>query len=116
MDGIYLVSSGMMVKNTPSYVLASGLLEIPKAQFSSLDIVIHNSGGKLLEVEEGDDFEFEYDGNEKVHAKIRKYDLSGHANRDELVSFAKNYPGPLFYIMAILKLELVQEESRKRNF
>ena len=91
MDGIYLVSSGMMVENTPSYVLASGLLGDSRNSILFVGYCDPQTpGGKLLEVEEGGIFDFEaIDVNEKVHAKICKYDLSGHANRDELVAFAK---------------------------
>ena len=38
-----------------------------------------------------DDFDFDaVDVTQKVRAKVCKYDLSGHANRDELGAFAKN--------------------------
>ena len=91
MDGIYLVSSGMMVENTPSYVLASGLLGDSKNSVLFVGYCDPQTpGGKLLDSQEGDDFDFDaVDVITKVSAKVCKYDLSGHANRDELIAFAK---------------------------
>ena len=92
MDGIYLVSSGMLVENTPSYVLASGLLGDSKNALLFVGYCDPQTpGGKLLEAQIDDDFDFDaVDVTQKVRAKVCKYDLSGHANRDELVAFAKN--------------------------
>ena len=91
MNGIYLVSSGMMVENTPSYVLASGMLGSPKNSVLFVGYCDPQTpGGKLLDTDEGDDFDFDaVDVIEKVQARVCKYDLSGHANRDELIAFAK---------------------------
>ena len=91
MEGIYLVSSGMMVENTPSYVLASGLLGDSRNSILFVGYCAPQTpGGKLLETKVGDDFDFDaVDVIEKVRAKVFKYDLSGHANRDELITFAK---------------------------
>ena len=44
----------------------------------------------MLATRVGDDFDFDaVDVIEKVRARVCKYDLSGHANRDELIAFAK---------------------------
>ena len=91
MEGIFLVSSGMMVENTPSYVLASGLLGESK---NSILFVGYSDpstpGGKLLEASRGDTFDFDaLDVLQKIEAKVSKFDLSGHANRDELIAYAK---------------------------
>ena len=89
--GIYLVSSGMMVENTPSYLLASGLLGNNKNSILFVGYCDPQTpGGRLLETKSGEIFNFEaIDVSEKCRANIRKFDLSGHANRDDLVSFAK---------------------------
>ena len=90
-QGIYLVSSGMMVANTPSYMLASGLLGNDRNAILFVGYCDPDTpGGKLLEVKNGDDFVFEaIDHVEPVRARIRQYDLSGHADRDELVALAE---------------------------
>ncbi len=88
--GIYLVSSGMMVENTPSYVVASGLLGNDRNGIFFVGYCDPDTpGGKLLATSNGDRFVFEsIDHAENVRALIRQYDLSGHADRDELVAFA----------------------------
>ena len=91
MDGIFLVSSGMMVENTPSYVLASGLLGDPKNSILFVGYCDPSTpGGKLLATQKDETFEFDaVDVIQKKEAKVCKFDLSGHANRDELLSYAK---------------------------
>ena len=47
-------------------------------------------GGQLLATQPGQPFAFEeIDCVEQVRAKIRQFDLSGHADRDELVALAR---------------------------
>lgn len=90
MQGIFLVSSGMLVEHTPSYILASGLL---RGDRNSIFFVGYcdpdTPGGKLLETPQGDDFHFEVvDCIEPNHAEVRRFDLSGHADREELLAYA----------------------------
>ncbi len=91
MQGIYLVSSGMMVENTPSYMLATSMLG--EARNSILFVGYcdpSTPGGKLLETKPDEPFEFkEVDWVEPVRAKIHQFDLSGHADREELVALAE---------------------------
>ena len=91
MQGIYLVSSGMLVEHTPSYVMASSLLGDAKNCILFVGYCDPSTpGGKLLEAEPGTPFEFEvYNHVEPIRAKIRQFDLSGHADRDQLVAYAK---------------------------
>jgi len=91
MEGIFLVSSGMMVENTPSYVLASGLLGESKNSILFVGYCDPSTpGGKLLEASRGETFDFDaLDVIQKIEAKVSKFDLSGHANRDELIAYAK---------------------------
>ena len=91
MEGIFLVSSGMMVENTPSYVLASGLLGEAKNSILFVGYCDPSTpGGKLLEASKGETFDFDaLDVVQKLEAKVSKFDLSGHANRDELIAYAK---------------------------
>ena len=91
MNGIYLVSSGMMVENTPSYKLASGMLGDPKNSILFVGYCDPNTpGGKLLTAKQCDSFDFDaVDVVQQFNAKVTKFDLSGHANREELVSYAQ---------------------------
>lgn len=88
--GIYVVSSGMMVENTPSYAIAAALLENPR---NSIFFVGYcdplTPGGQLLHTAEGETFVFDaLDYQAEIRAQVKKFDFSGHADRDELMDFA----------------------------
>jgi Cft2 family RNA processing exonuclease len=87
---LYLVSSGMMVERTPSYTLASGLLGHARNTIGFVGYCDPDTpGGKLLTAQPGDDFLFETAHvKSKVKAKIERFHLSGHADREELLEFA----------------------------
>ncbi len=90
--GIYLVSSGMLVEHTPSYKIAASLL--PHAQ-NGICFVGYcdpdTPGGQLLRDQETDTFFFDaLDYNAPVRASINRFDMSGHADRDELIEYAVN--------------------------
>ena len=89
--GIYLVSSGMLVENTPSYALASGLLGSDRNTIIFVGYCDPDTpGGKLLTKQNGQDFTFEaIDYIAPIRARIRQYDMSGHADREELLALAK---------------------------
>lgn len=91
MRGIFLVSSGMMVENTPSYLLASGLLQNERNSILFVGYCDPDTpGGKLLRSETGEDFDFEeIDCVQPIRSKIRQFDLSGHADREELIAYAE---------------------------
>lgn len=88
--GIYIVSSGMMVENTPSYHLAASLLDHHHNAICFVGYCDPETpGGELLERKLGDSFLFktlEYVST--VQAHIEKFDLSGHADREELLEYA----------------------------
>ncbi len=89
-QGLYIVSSGMLVAHTPSYKVAASLLHHHQ---NGICFVGYNDpdtpGGKLLATEQGDNFLFEaIDYSCPARAHIEKFDLSGHAERGELVDFA----------------------------
>ena len=89
--GIYLVSSGMMVEHTPSYHVAASLL--PHVQ-NGLCFVGYcdpdTPGGQLLANREADSFFFDaLDYNAPIRASIDRFDLSGHADREELLDYAE---------------------------
>jgi Cft2 family RNA processing exonuclease len=89
-QGIYVVSSGMVVENTPSYLLASCLASSPKHSICFVGYCDPDTpGGHLQAAKNGDSFLFDaVSVKVKLRAQIEKFELSGHADREELVDFA----------------------------
>ncbi len=89
-QGIYVVSSGMVVENTPSYTLASCLAG--SARHSILFVGYcdpDTPGGHLLAANNGDQFLFEaVNVKTRIRANIERFEFSGHAARNELLDFA----------------------------
>ncbi|MBL9199292.1 MAG: MBL fold metallo-hydrolase [Opitutaceae bacterium] len=87
---IYLVSSGMMVERTPSYMLASGLVGHARNAIGFVGYCDPDTpGGQLLAAKPGDDFVFQTaDVKTKIKATVERFELSGHADREELAEFA----------------------------
>ena len=90
-QGIYVVSSGMVVENTPSYTLASCLLGGAKNSLCFVGYADPDTpGGQLQAVKNGDEFLFSgVSVKTKVRAQIERFELSGHADRDELLDYAE---------------------------
>lgn len=89
-NALYIISSGMLVENTPSYTLASGLLGHARNSIGFVGYCDPDTpGGALLATKTGDPFLFEaVKVKTKVNAHIERFQLSGHADRDELLQFA----------------------------
>jgi Cft2 family RNA processing exonuclease len=89
-NALYIVSSGMLVENTPSYTLASGLLGHARNTLGFVGYCDPDTpGGKLLATKPGEDFVFEKaQVRAKMKARIERFELSGHADREELLEFA----------------------------
>jgi Cft2 family RNA processing exonuclease len=89
-NALYIISSGMLVERTPSYTLASGLLGHAKNTIGFVGYCDPDTpGGKLLKAEPGKEFSFDAIGvRAPVKARIDRFELSGHAERDELLQFA----------------------------
>lgn len=89
---LFLVSSGMMVENTPSYAVCASLLGDEKnAVFFVGYCDPDTPGGKLIAADDEDLFLFEtLDFKARVAARRERFDLSGHADREELVQYAKS--------------------------
>ncbi len=89
-QGVYILSSGMMVENTPSYALAATLLSQGRNALCFVGYCDPDTpGGKLLQTKPGDIFVFEsLDYQATVRAQIERFEMSGHANREELLNFA----------------------------
>ncbi len=90
MHGIFLVSSGMVVDHTPSYRVAASLLGDDRNSILFVGYCDPDTpGGHLLEKRNGEEFLFEaIDYVTQVKARIRQFDMSGHADRDELLELA----------------------------
>jgi len=88
--GIYILSSGMLVPNTPAYHVAASLLDHSHNAICFVGYCDPDTpGGQLLATSKGNSFLFDkLDHVATVRAHIEKYDLSGHADRQELVDFA----------------------------
>ncbi|MDR2673321.1 MAG: MBL fold metallo-hydrolase [Opitutaceae bacterium] len=89
-NGLYIISSGMMVERTPSYVLASGLAGHARNTIGFVGYCDPDTpGGELLAAKPGDPFLFKAcNVKAKIKARVERFDLSGHADRDDLLEFA----------------------------
>lgn len=88
--GLYIISSGMMVENTPSYTIASALAGHAKHSICFVGYCDPDTpGGQLLATAPGRDFLFAAANvRTKVRCQVERFELSGHADRDELLDFA----------------------------
>ena len=88
-NAIYVVSSGMLVENTPSYQVASCLLGYEHNAICYVGYCDPDTpGGKMLEDPDAEKFEFEaLDYTSPMKARVERFELSGHADRDELIDF-----------------------------
>lgn len=89
-NALYIISSGMLVERTPSYTLASGLLGNARNTIGFVGYCDPDTpGGKLLAANTGDTFLFEAANvKAKIKAHVERFELSGHADREELLEFA----------------------------
>ena len=89
-NALYIISSGMLVERTPSYTLASGLLGNAQNTIGFVGYCDPDTpGGKLLASKPGDTFVFETAHvKAKIKARVERFELSGHADREELLEFA----------------------------
>jgi Cft2 family RNA processing exonuclease len=89
-NALYIISSGMLVERTPSYTLASGLLGNARNTIGFVGYCDPDTpGGKLLAAKTGDTFLFETANvKTKIKAHVERFELSGHADREELLEFA----------------------------
>jgi Cft2 family RNA processing exonuclease len=89
-QGIYVVSSGMMVANTASYTLASCLVGNAKHSICFVGYCDPDTpGGHLQAAHNGDQFLFDaVNVKTRIRAHIERFEFSGHASRDELLDYA----------------------------
>ncbi len=88
--GVFVLSSGMLVERTPSYQLASTILAGTKNSICFVGYCDPDTpGGKLLETKPGETFLFDVlDYQCPVLAEVSRYEMSGHADREEILEFA----------------------------
>ena len=88
--GVFVVSSGMMVERTPSYMVAATLLANARNSICFVGYCDPETpGGKLLETRPGQTFLFDaLDYQCPVLATVDRFEMSGHAERDEILNFA----------------------------
>lgn len=91
-SGIYVLSSGMLVENTPSYAMAASMLEYPHNSLCFVGYCDPDTpGGKLLETRHDESFVFEaLDYVAPMRAHVERFDLSGHADREDLIEYARS--------------------------
>lgn len=90
--GIYVASSGMVVENTPSYRLAAALIEDPRNAVFFVGYCDPEAFGyQILSAKPGDHLTFgSLDHVARVGAEISRFDLSSHADREQLVDYARS--------------------------
>jgi Cft2 family RNA processing exonuclease len=90
--GIYLVSSGMLVEKTPAWRLAANLVDHPDCAIFFVGYCDPDTpGGALIGTPPGGEFEFKgLDHIARVRCEVERFHLSGHADREELIAFAKD--------------------------
>jgi Cft2 family RNA processing exonuclease len=89
-NALYVISSGMLVERTPSYTLASGLAGHARNTIGFVGYCDPDTpGGQLLAAKPGDSFLFAAANvKTKIKAHIERFELSGHADREELLEFS----------------------------
>ncbi len=88
--GIYVLGSGMLSENTPSYALAASLLHDPRSAVFLVGYCDPDTpGGQLMAADAGGPFAFDkLDYQTPILARVERFDLSGHADREELLAYA----------------------------
>jgi len=89
-QGIYVVSSGMLMEKTASYTLASCLAGNAKHSICFVGYCDPDTpGGHLLAANNGGEFLFAaVDVKTRIRAQIERFEFSGHATREELLDYA----------------------------
>ena len=87
---LYVLSSGMVMEHTPSYNAAACLLDNPANAICFVGYCAPDTpGGKIQQGNHGDPFLFgTLDHESPRYAQIHRFDLSSHADREELLEQA----------------------------
>lgn len=91
-QGIYVLSSGMLVENTPAWRVAANIIQSEEnAVFFVGYCDPETPGGELIGMKTGGEFKFKgLDHTAVLKAEVERFHLSGHADREELLDFAKS--------------------------
>lgn len=89
--GIYVLSSGMLVENTPAWRTAANLLPFTHNAVCFVGYCDPDTpGGRLLARSRGEAFTFSgIDYVATIRANVERFYFSGHAPREDLLKFAK---------------------------
>jgi len=91
--GLYILSSGMLVERTPAYNAAASALPHSKNGICIVGYCDPDSpGGKLLDAVDHEATDFFFDAHDylaPMRASVDRFDLSGHADREELADYAR---------------------------
>lgn len=92
-NGIYLISSGMVVEKTPSYAIAASIFSNPSSSILFVGYCDSDTpGGEILSLNHGDKYLFEaLDYEAELKCRIERFDLSAHADRNELLKMAEQF-------------------------
>ncbi|MDR1401638.1 MAG: MBL fold metallo-hydrolase [Puniceicoccales bacterium] len=84
---IFVLSSGMLVENTSAYNVASALIDDHRNAICFVGFCDDSTpGGELQKCSQGDSFLFKAQNYvAKIFAKMYKFDMSGHADREEIL-------------------------------
>ena len=87
---IFVVSSGMMVANTPSYGICARLLGDHHNTICFVGYCDPDTpGGQLMKANAGENFFFDaLNRMVRIQAQVERINLTGHASREDLVAFA----------------------------
>lgn len=98
--GIYLLSSGMLVENTPAWRISANLIDHPNNTIAFVGYCdAETPGGRLLAAKPGDEFPYpQLDYTAKVTAKVERFHMSGHADREELLSYVADVGPKTVYL------------------
>jgi len=90
--GIYLLSSGMLVEKTPAWRVAANILDHEENALLFVGYCDPETpGGELIGMAPGGEFKFKsLDHISTLRAQVERFHLSGHADREELIDFAKD--------------------------
>lgn len=88
-QGIYLVSSGMLVENTPAWYIAANMLDHAHNLIAFVGYCDPDTpGGRLLTRTSIDELRFApLNYIARVRAAVARYDLSGHTTRERMMDF-----------------------------
>jgi Cft2 family RNA processing exonuclease len=84
---LFVLSSGMLIENTSAYNVASALIDDHKNAICFVGFCDESTpGGELQKCSNGDSFLFRAQNySAKVEAKMYRFSMSGHADRDEIL-------------------------------